>query len=61
MKGNEIKWAEACWRRKCGRRVVRGGTWDYGPEDLRSATGTSPATRAAVTGFGWPRRSRRDS
>jgi formylglycine-generating enzyme required for sulfatase activity len=69
MHGNVWRWIEDCWHGNyegapqdssawiegadCSRRVVRGGTWDSGPRDLRSAVRfrTSTVARDSYLGF----------
>ena len=65
MHGNVWEWAQDCWNKsyesapndgsawtsgKCSQRVIRGGSWDYGPRNLRSAN-RSGGTRAVRTDF----------
>ena len=69
MPGNVLEWTEDCWHEnyagapsdgsawtrggECGRRVLRGGSWDGDPRGLRSASrgwGT-PGIRIASAGF----------
>ena len=55
MVGNVWKWVEDCHHNggDCSRRVVRGGSWDYDPEYLRSdyIMGISPYFPSGSVGF----------
>jgi len=69
MHGNVWEWVEDCWHDSyngaptdggawasgggCSRRVLRGGSWDYRPRDLRSANRRRDATdfRDDLNGF----------
>ena len=35
MVGNLYEWTEDCWEGDCGRRVARGGSWNFNAEDQR--------------------------
>ena len=66
--GNVWEWVEDCWNDSyhgaptdgsawtsgdCGRRVLRGGSWNYRPTGLRSAYrgGVPPGDRDSIVGF----------
>jgi formylglycine-generating enzyme required for sulfatase activity len=54
--GNVWEWTEDCWRYSsydCSQRMVRGGSWYYLPQDLRSANRSerSASTRNDNLGF----------
>ena len=67
--GNVWEWTQDCWnarhdaraskdgsareRGRCGERVIRGGSWRYGPEVLRSAVraGARKGSRTIDIGF----------
>ena len=53
MVGNLWEWTEDCWERDCGRRVLRGGSWNNGAENQRPGTRNSIDTggRNYVIGF----------
>ena len=68
MHGNVWEWVEDCWNKSyegaptdgsawlqgdCSLRVLRGGSWNYRPESLRSAirSGYRPGVRSGDTGF----------
>jgi formylglycine-generating enzyme required for sulfatase activity len=68
MHGNVLEWVEDCWNESyagapndgsawtagdCSRRVLRGGSWDFAPWDLRSANriGLNAVLRFFVIGF----------
>jgi formylglycine-generating enzyme required for sulfatase activity len=68
MHGNVWEWVEDCYeagysvqpsdgsaftKRSCSYRVVRGGSWDYTPQDLRSAGRyrNAPGNRSNLLGF----------
>ena len=53
MVGNVFEWTSDCWEGDCGRRVVRGGSWDYGAGGLRpgARVGPSSANRNDSQGF----------
>ena len=75
MHGNVWEWVEDCWNESyegapddgsawisgdCARRVVRGGSWNDPPRNLRSAsrTGIGPEIRYYMLAFGSAGRSR---
>lgn len=66
--GNVLEWVQGCWNKSydgapddgcawhhgvCERRVVRGGSWIYGPRSLRAAGRSREAMshRFINTGF----------
>ncbi len=68
MHGNVWEWTQDCWHdsyegapedgsawvyKGCDRRVMRGGSWNYGPDDVRSASryGGVPSLRFDTDGF----------
>ena len=53
MVGNLWEWTEGCWEGRCGRRVVRGGSWNSVAEDLRpgARSWTSANARFDDRGF----------
>ena len=68
MHGNMWEWTQDCWNDTyqgapadgrpwttgdCSRRVLRGGSWDYIPRDLRSASRgwNNPSYRGNIIGF----------
>ncbi len=68
MHGNAAEWTQDCWNRSydaapgdgaalatgdCAKRVVRGGSWAYGPKDMRSAyrEATLASDRYSNVGF----------
>jgi formylglycine-generating enzyme required for sulfatase activity len=68
IQGNAWEWTEDCWNDSykgaptdgsawesgnCGLRVVRGGSWNFKPEDARVALrgGDGPAIRGVDRGF----------
>ena len=68
MQGNVAEWVEDCWvdnysnaptdgsarvESGCAQRVLRGGSWFYAPQSLRSASRSwiSPSFRGFGTGF----------
>ena len=54
MVGNVYEWTEDCWEGDCGRRVMRGGSWDVvDAEDLLPGAriGNPPGFRTIVVGF----------
>jgi formylglycine-generating enzyme required for sulfatase activity len=68
MHGNVWEWVEDCYQDNykgaptdgsarssggCNSRVLRGGSWDYNPRDLRSAIrdGFTPDLRGIYLGF----------
>ena len=71
--GNVWEWTQDCWngsysgapgdgssweRGDCSKRVLRGGSWDYGPRDLRSANRlrNTSGFRSHLNGFRVARR-----
>ena len=68
MHGNVWEWVQDCWNKNykgapgdgrawtsgdCSRRVIRGGSWFYGPGDVRSADRDRDARARRNVGFGF--------
>ena len=68
MHGNVWEWTQDCWNGSykdapsdgtawlsgnCGRRVLRGGSWNYRPNDLRSANRNYNTTGYRSSSFGF--------
>jgi formylglycine-generating enzyme required for sulfatase activity len=68
MLGNVWEWTEDCWNDgyegapsdgtartegDCGRRVVRGGAWDFAPDFVRSANRSRSSTENRDNGLGF--------
>lgn len=53
MSGNVWEWVEDCYNSDCAQRVLRGGSWNYGPQRSRAAKRFSyaPANRITDIGF----------
>jgi formylglycine-generating enzyme required for sulfatase activity len=51
--GNVYEWVEDCYDGSCSSRVLRGGSWSYYPQGLRSAVRYEygPSSRSYVIGF----------
>jgi formylglycine-generating enzyme required for sulfatase activity len=68
MEGNVYEWTEDCWSANytgapidgsartsgdCGIRVIRGGSWDSDPDDLRSGDRYNTSPEVQVFNFGF--------
>ena len=68
MSGNVSEWVQDCWNKNydgapsdgkawetenCGRRVLRGGSWSYAPQDLRSANRYGIASTLRINSVGF--------
>ena len=53
MVGNLLEWTSDCWEGNCGRRVVRGGSWDRDADYLRPGArfGYAAGSRGNDQGF----------
>ncbi|MDE2905602.1 MAG: SUMF1/EgtB/PvdO family nonheme iron enzyme, partial [Acidobacteriota bacterium] len=53
MVGNVWEWTGDCWKDDCGLRVVRGGSWFYGPKDLHIDAGRFGSVGARYSNGGF--------
>jgi formylglycine-generating enzyme required for sulfatase activity len=53
MSGNVYEWTNDCWEGDCTKRVLRGGSWEDGPQNARVDFhgGNDPAFRYSGIGF----------
>jgi formylglycine-generating enzyme required for sulfatase activity len=53
MSGNVWEWQQDCYNGDCSKRVLRGGSWHYGPGFARSASRDWSSPAGLLVGYGF--------